>query len=144
MSKYSYILAGTAAFEISNKAEPQTIGVWIYPKQLPDGRILLVIDSEGISPSSPSTLSSSPLVKLLSLVALLACDGGVLIDLEMREFGGHTLQSLEQMAKIKQIIRGLDSKRYEYQSSRCAHVLTVLLVGPLCLYYYGIFNKALL
>ena len=50
--------------------------------------------------------------KILGLVSLLASDGGVLIDNEMKDLGEHNLGTLGVLATMNQMLRG--TQRYSW------------------------------
>jgi hypothetical protein len=86
---------------MSNTTDACTFGVWIDSRPHQDGKVLLVVDSEGMGKGDTSQHS-----KILGLVALLASDGGVLIDNEMKDLGEHNLGTLGVLATMSQMLRG--------------------------------------
>eukprot|EP00026_Physarum_polycephalum_P005817 Phypoly_transcript_05855.p1 GENE.Phypoly_transcript_05855~~Phypoly_transcript_05855.p1 ORF type:complete len:550 (+),score=94.30 Phypoly_transcript_05855:231-1880(+) len=95
------MLLGKQAFGMSNTTDPCTFGVWIESRPHQDGKVLLVVDSEGMGKGDTSQHS-----KILGLVSLLASDGGVLIDNEMKDLGEHNLGTLGVLATMNQMLRG--------------------------------------
>lgn len=97
----NFKLVGKSSFGTSNTTDACTYGVWIDSKPSEDGKVLLVVDSEGMGKGDTSQHS-----KILGLVSLLASDGGVLIDNEMKDLGEHNLGTLGVLATMNQMLRG--------------------------------------
>jgi len=94
------MLLGKQSFGMSNTTNACTFGVWIDSRPQ-DGKVLLVVDSEGMDKGDTTQHT-----KILGLVSLLASDGGVLIDNEMKDLGEHNLGTLGVLATMNQMLRG--------------------------------------
>lgn len=97
------MLLNSTVFGMSNMTDPCTMGVWVHAKKMEDGKTLLVVDSEGMGRGDTSQHH-----KILALLALLTCDGGVLINNEMKDFSSHNLETLGVFVTMRQMLHGLD------------------------------------
>lgn len=76
------------------------MGVWLATKPY-EGKTLVLVDSEGMGKGDTA---QHP--KILALVSLLASDGGVLVDNEMKDLNEHNLGTLGVLATMQQLVRG--------------------------------------
>lgn len=99
---------GSLCFSVSPETQPCTRGVWISQPQLVNGEHIVYVDSEGTEMGDTSQQH-----KILALVLLLTCNGGVLIH-NQPHFANSALSTLAALASVTQVLGGVEGTSWPH------------------------------